>query len=169
MNRMAKELSMAYLTAPARHRGQERVVFQHFKYEDSSPLPVLHFASFAHQVFLKNAKESDQAEISYFGQNDPDEDGVVNLMRREAPRIDADWDEGGRAYVLAENVKELELRFFDPRKDDWTDEWDTERPEFAGRLPTVVELKLTVPDEDGEDLSFVTKTRINLVTALGTL
>lgn len=169
MNRMAKELSMAYLTAQRRHRGQERIVTQFFKYEDSSPLPELHFASFAHQVFLKDAKESDQAEISYFGENDPEESGIVNLMRREAPRVDADYDEGGRAYVLAEDVRDFELRFFDPRKDDWTDEWDTENAEFAGRLPTLVEIKLTVGDEDGEDMTFITKTRINLVTELGTL
>lgn len=160
---------MAYLTSARRHRGQERVVVQMFKYEDASPLPALHFSSFAHQVFLKDAKESDQAEISYFGEVDPEDRQVVNLMRREAPRIDGDWDEGGRAYVLAEGVKELELRFFDPRKDDWTDEWDTEKPEFAGRLPTVVEIKLTIEDEDGKDLSFVTKTRINLTDELGTL
>lgn len=169
LNRMARELSMAYLTNQRRHRGQERVVVQHFKYEDSSPLPVLHFASFSHQVFLKDAKESDQAEISYFGDNDPEENGVINLMRREAPRIDGDWDEGGRAYVLAEGVKEMELRFFDPRKDDWTDEWDTEKPEFAGRLPSLVEINITIEDEDGKDMMFMTKTRINLVTELGTL
>jgi hypothetical protein len=90
-------------------------------------------------------------------------------MRREAPRIDADWDEGGRAYVLAEDVKEFSLRFFDPRKDDWTDEWDTENAEFAGRLPTVVEIRMTVEDEAGEDLTFLTKTRINLSEELGTL
>lgn len=169
MNRMARELSMAYLTARRRHRGRERIVEQVFKYEDSSPLPVLHFSAFAHQVFLKDAKESDQAEISYFGENDPDDSQVLNLMRREAPRIDADWDEGGRAYVLAEDVKEFSLRFFDPRKDDWTDEWDTENSEFRGRLPTLVEISLTVLDEDGKDLKFVTKTRVNLTQELGTL
>jgi type II secretion system protein J len=169
MNRMARELSMAYLTSQRRHRGQERVVRQVFKYEDSSPLPSLHFSCFCHQILLKDAKESDQAEISYFGENDPDEAGIVNLMRREAPRIDADWDEGGRAYVLAEDVKEFSLRFFDPRKDDWTDEWDTENAEFAGRLPTVVEIRMTVEDEAGEDLTFLTKTRINLSEELGTL
>lgn len=169
LNRMAKELSMAYLTSQRRHRGQERTVRQFFKHEDASPLPELHFSAFSHLVFLKDAKESDQAEISYFGENDPEESGVVNLMRREAPRIDGDYDEGGRAYVLAENVKSLEFRFFDNRKDDWTDEWDTEKVDFAGRLPSLVEIKLTIEDEGGEDLTFVTKTRINLVTELGTL
>lgn len=169
LNRMAKELSMAYLTAPGRHKGKERRVLQVFKYEDSSPLPILHFSTFAHQVYLKDAKESDQAEISYFGDNDPVEKDVVNLMRRESPRIDADWDEGGRAFVLAEDVRELELRFWDPKKDDWTDEWDTEKPEFAGRLPTFVEITMVVGDEEGKDLQFVTKTRINLTTQLETL
>ena len=169
MNRMAKELSMAYLTSQRRHRGPERTVHQYFKYQSGSPLPELHFSAFSHQVFLKDAKESDQAEISYFGADDPEESGVIHLMRRESPRIDADYDEGGRSYILAENVRDFELRFFDPRKDDWTDEWDTEKTEFARRLPTLVEIKLTILDEGGEELTFVTKTRINLVTELGTL
>ncbi|MBX2812824.1 MAG: prepilin-type N-terminal cleavage/methylation domain-containing protein [Myxococcales bacterium] len=166
MNRMAKELSMAYLTAPTRHKGQERRVQQFFKYTRGSPLSQLHFSAFAHNVFLRNAKESDQAEISYFGARDPDERNMVNLMRRESPRIDTDYDDGGRVYILAENVKAFELRFFDLRKQDWTDTWDTERAEYVGRLPSIVEIKLTIVDEDGLDLAFVTKTRINLVTQL---
>ncbi len=169
LNRMAKELSMAYITSPRRHRGPERQVVQYFKYERGSPLSVLHFSSFSRQIFLKDAKESDQAEISYFGEKDPDDPNITNLMRREAPRIDMDFDEGGRAYVLAEGVKNFALRFFDPRKDDWTDEWDTEKSEFVGRLPTIVEIKMTVTDEAGEDLEFVTKTRINLTQELGTI
>lgn len=169
MNRMAKELSMAYLTSPSTYRGQGpegRQVIEFFKYEDSSPLPAIHFSALCHNAFLKDAKESDQAEISYFGDEDPDENDVINLMRREAPRIDADYNDGGRAYVLAENVKDFSLRFFDPRKDDWVEEWDTERQEYARRLPRFVEINLTILDEYGKELKFVTKTRINLETEL---
>jgi hypothetical protein len=36
-------------------------------------------------------------------------------------------------------------------------------------LPTVVEITLIVEDETGEELKFVTKTRINLVSELGTI
>lgn len=169
MNRMARELSMAFLTSNRRHRGQERVSMTIFKAESSSRFYELHFTTFAHDILRADAKESDQCEIAYFGRADPDRQGQMNLMRREDPRLDREADEGGREYVLAENITKFQLRFWNERKQDWTSEWDTETQEFAGRLPSVVEITMVTEDEAGEELTFVTKTRINLTEELGTL
>lgn len=169
MNRMAKELSMAFLTSQRRHKGPERVVVTHFRGESASPFYELHFTAFAHHMLRANAKEGDACEISYFGAPDPDEPNQLNLMRREDPRIDSEWDEGGRSYILAENVKQFSLRFWDERREEWSDEWDTEKSDFAGRLPQVVEITIITLDENGEELKFVTKARINLTRELGTI
>ena len=80
---------------------------------------------------------------------------------------DRDPDQGGRSYVLAENIKEFKLRYFDPKDDDWTDTWDTTDNEYQGRLPTLVEITMVIEDENGKELKFVTKTRINLTRELG--
>ena len=165
LNRMAKEISMAYLSDPTRNLGKEQMWVTHFKGEPSSPAK-LDFNSFAHQILRRDAKESDQCEIGYYAEGDPEIRGQTNLMRREDPRPDAEWDKGGRAYILAEDIKEFRIRYFDAKDDDWTDEWDTEDPEFAGRLPTIVELTLVVEGVDGKDMKFSTKTRINLTRAL---
>ncbi len=169
MNRMATEISMAFITSNRRHKGRERIWQTVFKKEDESPFPVLHFTAFAHQKLRANAKESDQAEISYFGARDPDESDQLNLMRRVDPIMDQEPDKGGRAQILAEDIKDFEIKFYDPKDDDWGDEWDTEKIEFAGRLPPMVEILLTIEGEDGKDITFTTKTRINLVQELGTL
>lgn len=169
MNRMARELSTAFLTSPRRHKGRERMWQTIFRSEPGSPFHEIHFTAFAHTILRENAKESDQSEISYFGKADPDKPDQFNLMRREDPRIDRDPDEGGRSYVLAEGVKDFKLRFWEERKEGWVDEWDTEHSEFAGRLPQIVEITLVTTDEDGKDLKFVTKTRINLTRELGTI
>lgn len=169
MNRMARELSMAYLTNQRRHKGRERMWKSIFRGEPGSPFHEIYFTAFAHTILREDAKESDQSEISYFGKADPDDRDTYNLMRREDPRIDRDPDEGGRAYVLAEGIKDFKLRFWEERKEDWVEEWDTENSEFAGRLPQVVEITLIIEDEYGEDLKFVTKTRINLTRELGTI
>lgn len=168
MNRMARELSMAFLTSARRDKGQERMWETIFKAEPSTPFAKLTFTAFAHQILRADSKECDQSEISYFGGRDDDEPRQMNLLRREDPRIDREPEEGGRVYVLAENIKDFKLRFFDPKNDDWTDTWDTEDQEFAGRLPTIVEIKMTVEDENGKELVFMTKTRINLTKELGT-
>ncbi|MCK6544933.1 prepilin-type N-terminal cleavage/methylation domain-containing protein [Myxococcota bacterium] len=168
MNRMVKELSMAFLTSARRDKGKERMWETIFKAEPDTPFAKLSFTSFSHQILRADAKESDQSEIGYFGAPDEDNPRQMNLMRREDPRIDREPDEGGQAFVLAEDIKEFKLRFFDPKDDDWTDEWDTERAEFAGRLPSVVEITMVIEDENGKELKFVTKTRINLTRELGT-
>lgn len=169
MNRMARELSMAYLTNQRRHRGRERIWRDIFRAERSSTFYEIHFRSFAHDILRADAKESDQCEIAYFGAPDPEVKGQMNLMRREDPRPDREPEEGGREYVLAENIKEFKLRFWDDRQRDWREEWDTEGADHAGRLPSVVEITMVTEDEYGEELTFVTKTRINLTQELGTL
>lgn len=169
MNRMAKELSMAFISSQRRSKGQERMMVTHFRGEDGSPFDVLHFTAFAHDILRANAKEADHCEISYYGETDPDFPNQLNLMRREDPRIDSEWDEGGRSYVLAENIKDFRLRFWDARREEWSDEWDTEKTDFAGRLPQIVEITMVVLDENGKELKFVTKARINLTRELGTI
>jgi general secretion pathway protein J len=167
MNRMAKELSMAFLTSPRRDKGKEQMWKTIFKAEPSSPFYKLNFTAFAHQMLLADAKESDQCEIGYFGAPDPDNPRQMDLMRREDPRLDRDPEIGGRTYVLAENIKEFKLRFFDPKDDDWKDSWNTLDAEFASRLPTIVEIIMVIQDERGKEVKFVTKTRINLTRELG--
>ena len=168
MNRMATELSMAFLTSDQRHRNSRtgRKWITHFKSDPKGDFHEIHFVSFSHQLLRSDAKESDQNEIAYFGDRDRDNPDVMNLMRREASIIDTEWEEGGRAYALAENITSFKLRFWNDRKQDWTDEWDTENTEFRGRLPSIVEITMTTDDENGEELKFVTKTRINLTKQL---
>lgn len=169
MNRMSKELSMAFLTSNRRHRGQERMWQTIFKGEPGTPFAVINFTSFSHQILRADAKESDQCEIAYFGAPDPDDPRKLNLVRREDPRIDREPEEGGRVYILAEDIKDFKLRFWNPKDEDWTDEWDTEDREFAGTLPPFVEITMIIEDENGKELKFVTKTRINLTRELGTI
>jgi general secretion pathway protein J len=166
MNRMAKEFSMAFLTSIRRDHGKEQMMKTIFRSESSTPFNKISFTSFAHQMLLADAKESDQCEIGYFGAADADDPRKMNLMRREDPRLDRDPEVGGRTYVFAEDIKEFKLRFFDPKDDDWKETWNTLDPEFAGRLPTIVEITLVIQDERKKDVKFVTKARINLIQEL---
>jgi general secretion pathway protein J len=165
LNRMAREISMAFLTQPTRNLGPEEM-WRTLFVAKSGTYYQLDFTSFAHEVMRQDAKEADQAEIGYAVVRDEDRREQRNLVRRLDPRLDREPDKGGVVSVLAEDVKGFKLRFFDPRNDDWTDEWDTTKPDHANRLPTLVEITLTIDDENGKPMSFVTKTRVNLTTAL---
>ena len=160
MHRMATEISMAFLAPPQRVPDEDDQWKTIFKGRSTSPFYELTFTSFAHQVLRQDAKESDQAEITYFGERDPDDRSKTNLMRRVDPRIDGEPERGGRSAVMAEGIKDFKLRFWDERKEDWIDEWDTEDTELQGRLPPIVEIIVVVEDENGKDLTLRTKTRI---------
>ncbi len=166
MNRMSREISMAFITQPGRDFGQEQMWKTIFIGKSGSDFSELQFTSFAHEVMREDAKESDQCEIGYTVERDEEDREKRNLVRRVDPRIDREPEKGGPVAVLAEGIKKLKFRYFDPKDDDWTDEWSTERPETLNRLPTIVEITLVVEDENGKDLSFVTKTRINMPNPL---
>src|SRR5262245_62255473 len=57
MNRMARELSMAFLTSPRRDKGKERMWETIFKAEPASPFTKINFTAFGHQILREDSKE----------------------------------------------------------------------------------------------------------------
>lgn len=158
MQRMANELSMAFITA---HRGcddpRTETIFIAGR---SSNGMRIDFTSFSHFKTRADANESDQNELSYFVDTHPDDSQRTALMRREQIRIDEDPEEGGVEQILAEDVTNIEFEFYDAKEDRWEDEWDSTNMDQKHRLPMFVAIKLKSLDPQGEEELFVTKTRI---------
>ena len=70
------------------------------------------FSTFAHQRLRAGAAEGDTALISYFGERDPDDRRILNLMRRETRRLQAEDPEllTGESYILCPDVAPREVR-----------------------------------------------------------
>ena len=162
--RMSREISQAFISE---HRfcddPRTRTLFVG---ERSSNGMRLDFTSFSHFKIGADQNESDQNELSYFVDADPEDPKTMSLMRREQTRIDEEPEEGGLIQVLAENIAEVNFEFYDPREDRWEDEWDTEDRELKGRLPLFVKIELVVPVSGAKDEKFVTKTRVYLRESL---
>ena len=73
----------------------------------------LDFTSFSHFKIGADQNESDQNELSYFVDSDPEDPKKLALMRREQTRIDEEPEEGGRIQVLAENISEVNFEFYE--------------------------------------------------------
>ena len=159
VQRMTRELSMAYLTE---HRdcddARSRSLFRGER--DGSSYRV-DFTTFAHTRTVQDANESDQAEISYYIDTHPSGEGKVLFRRIQAP-VDEDPEKGGTSQVLSTAIQSLEMRFFDERDDSWDSEWDSTRSEQRRRLPMYVELTATAKAPSGEDEEFLTRTRVFL-------
>ncbi len=164
MQRMATELSMAFITA---HKGCDDPRTETiFVAERSSHGMRIDFTSFSHFKIRADANESDQNELSYFVDTHPDDAQRTALFRREQIRIDEDPEEGGVEQVLAEDVTSLEFEFYDAKEDRWEDEWDSTNLDQKRRLPMFVAIKLKALDPRGDEEVFVTKTRIFLKNQL---
>lgn len=164
MLRMSREISMAFLST--QRDCQDPRTRTIFVGHNASNGMRLDFTSFSHFKMVADANESDQNELSYFIDDDPDNHGKMALLRREQNRIDEEPDEGGVTQLLAENVTHLEFEFYDPTTDRWVDNWDSSNSDFKNRLPMFVSIKMKVSGKNGKEEEFQTKTRVFLRQAI---
>ncbi len=159
--RMTRELQSAFVSlhTPVNPALATRSTI--FLGTDSSSMDRLDFTSFAHRRLSRNAHESDQSEISYFTSKDPVA-AKIDIARREDASIDLEPTKGGPVLVVAEDISELNFRYFDPMTQQWTDSWDSSAAAGQlGRLPSEVKISLVLNHGPGErPIRFQTKVSI---------
>ncbi|MGB5695252.1 MAG: type II secretion system protein GspJ [Polyangiales bacterium] len=169
LERMARELTMAFVSTHVNPSLDLRVVNTAFIGKDNGKDDRIDFTSFSHRRLYRNARESDQNEISYFVTEHPDDPEKLVLARREQNRIDEDPRRGGKSQILVENVEEFNVEYFDPLLSEWVQTWNTDdilaQP---NRLPTQVRIRLSVEDprHPGRTQSFGTRVTIPITYAL---
>lgn len=168
LRRINDELSAAFISSHQPISLALAVRTTIFAATNSSPADRLDFTAFSHIRVARDAHESDQAEISYFGSPDPDVSGKVDLARREQPIIDIDPRRGGQVNVLAEDIDLFDLRYLDPVSGMWQDTWDTTQATGQiGRLPLQIKVTLVLRDGPaGKNISFVSRVQPQMTTAL---
>ena len=75
----------------------------------------------------------------------------MRLVRIEIPWLDYDSNVEGKEALLAKEVVEFNLEYYDERKGEWTSSWDTEKIDWKGRLPRAVRVKIVFNNPDGEN------------------
>lgn len=160
MLRMTREVSMAFLSIHKDCEDPRNDTL--FALDRQGGGYRLDFTSFGHFRMRADANESDQNEVSYYVDRDPDDSKKRALMRRSQPRIDEDPDEGGDERVLARGINRFEVEVYDDKQDRWIDEWDTRNLDFRDRLPMFVRFTLKVDGLNGKEEIFTTKARVFL-------
>jgi general secretion pathway protein J len=165
LTRMSRELSEAFLSEHYDHkRYRERPTV--FRGKDSGERDSLLFATFTHARLLRDAKESDQALVEYTVDRDPDLPGEDALWRREKPRIDDQPDRGGTRAVVLQHLKGFDVQYWDWKRQEWVNEWDSTSVERKDFLPTRVRLRVRLQMPDGRERGFETEARIAIVRPL---
>jgi general secretion pathway protein J len=160
--RMVREIEMAYLSASENTALSDRRTF--LIGASRSDVDELQFSSFAHQRMRAGVAEGDTSLISYYGERDPEDRRVLNLMRRETRRLQAENPSTilGEAYILCPDVSRLKIQYYDHKLKEWVNEWSTLNASGNQYLPTHVRLTLTVLDERGQEVSYTTDARIQM-------
>jgi general secretion pathway protein J len=169
LERMARELSMAFVSAQVNPSPALQVVNTAFVGTESGGGSRIDFTSFSHQRLYRDAHESDQNELSYFLADDPEDRSKNVIARREQQRIDDDPRDGGQAQVLIHDVTGFELSYLDPQTGEWLTTLDTVQGAMQpNRLPSQVFIKVTVPNVRGQgpEQSFGTRVTLPLQYAL---
>jgi general secretion pathway protein J len=161
ISRITREMQSAYISLqnPVNPAFITRMTI--FKGSDQSSMDRVDFTTFAHRRLNRNVHESDQSEISYFTSKDPNF-GKMDIVRREDASLDLEPTKGGTVQVMAEDVSELNFRYFDVQTQQWTDSWDTTAiTGQAGRLPAMVKVSITMNHGPGDrPIHFQTKITI---------
>jgi general secretion pathway protein J len=162
MLRMAREIEMAYLSASENTAMANRRTF--LVGSSHSDVDELQFSSFAHQRLRAGLAEGDTSLISYFGERDPDDRSVLNLMRRETRRLQAEnpADIAGETYVLCPDIVRVKFTYYDHKLKEWVNDWSTLNASGPQYLPTHVRITLTVLDERHQEVSYTTDARIQM-------
>ena len=169
LERMVRELTMAFVSTHVNPSLDLRVVNTAFIGKDNGRDDRIDFTSFSHRRLYRNARESDQNEVSYFIAPHPDDPDVNVLARREQSRIDEDPRKGGKSQILVEGVEEFNVEYYDPLLSEWVQSWDTVNAlGQPNRLPTQVRIRLGVKDprRPDETQTFGTRVTIPITFAL---
>jgi general secretion pathway protein J len=160
MNRMAKDLSSAYISGNEDKSLDNRRTLLVSK--ETSPVDELRFSSLGHLTLWANANESEQTLISYHAVRDREDSGKTNLVRRESRRLSNEpWEsEPAEVDLLLRDVERVAFEYFDPRDNEWQDSWDSTGADAEnGRLPERVRITVTVKNGDRE-VKYTTQARV---------
>ena len=169
LERMARELSMAYVSTHRPSSPALLTVHTAFIGHDHSGHDRVDFTSFSHQRLYRNAHESDQNELSYFVTRDPEDSRRQVLARREQNRIDDDPTRGGQVEIMVEDIHSFDLEYLDPTSKEWVRSWDTTQGTGqVNRLPSQVRITLEVPHhrDRNRTLTYGTRASLPMVWAL---
>ncbi len=172
MDRIAREVSMAFITnvgQVATNDSREVTYRTIFEGDDDE----LTFTSLGHIATRPGDVAGEQCEITYRTESRRNLEGdyVTALVRREDAPIDADPEEGGIVQVALMDIESIRFEYWDADTeiagDAWTRSWDAIN-DHNGQLPVRVRITLEVPHptRQGDTLTFMTQTQVNLVKPL---
>jgi len=159
LNRMAQEISCAYLPAEEAHTGAQYAFIGADKAEEGMPQDTLDFISAALPL---RGPCLGVKQVGYYIAPDSETDKLALFMKEDTTPAPGDSPgQGGRGMLLAEGIEGLDFTYYDRQGREWK-RWDTTTPLFEKKLPQLVRISLFFKDDKEEPLSLTTTVQIPL-------
>jgi general secretion pathway protein J len=160
--RITREIEMAYMSNSFNIGLQERRTM--FIGAPHADFDELRFSWFGHQRLRADSAESDTAVVMYYTEPDPIDRHAINLIRRETRRLEQKDPKTipGEAYILCPGVTRVKFQYYDYKKKEWKEEWNTLGADGLSYLPTHVRVTLGLVDERGQEMTFTSAARIQM-------
>ncbi len=113
------------------------------------------FTTLTHLVLSSQSPNTDLCEVGYRVVEDPDQQNVLVLMRRDEASPDVDFTEGGDLQEMARNVVEFKITYEDSQGEE-LDRWDAGDSGSASLLPVLVKVRLVLKDSLEREHVFIT-------------
>jgi general secretion pathway protein J len=166
MQRISRDLASCYLSLHLPVDTRLAVQKTAFIGKRGNPADRLDFNAFSNTRRDRNAHESDQAEVSYFGSEDPEHGSTLDLARRTSTHPDLDPQHGGRVEVLATDIDLFQLEYLDSQSGMWNESWDsTQVTGQPNRIPLQVRITLVL-NAGGRSRSDSGRNRIRFMTVV---
>lgn len=117
------------------------------------PVDNLRFSTFSHDVMWGDVDETDQTMVFYTSAKDQGQRNKTNLVRTTLVRLsEENWEtEPSRSEVLVRDIEEVTFRYWSWKDKEWKDRWNSHDDSDRNRLPTKVQVTISVPGPDGGD------------------
>ena len=155
LDRMTRDLESAIVALETAHEKTQLGMIAMDHETDGKPADRLDFTTLAHLPLSDRKPRTDLCEVGYRLTEDPENEGRYILYRRDDAIPDTDLGSGGYSHELARGVTGLDFMFQDSRGEEF-DNWDTTQGTPCSDLPTLITVRLTIQDEQGDEHLFAT-------------
>ncbi|MDY6855350.1 MAG: type II secretion system protein GspJ [Thermodesulfobacteriota bacterium] len=124
---------------------------------DGMPADTLCFISTSLLKFTQGFIGSGLCEIGYSIETDSETDEYI-LYRRQDNTIDAEIDQGGIVNELAQQIRGIDLEYYDEKGTKW-ESWNFDD---RGTLPSMVEITVSLEDENKKNIYFTTRVYLDM-------
>jgi prepilin-type N-terminal cleavage/methylation domain-containing protein len=153
-DRMTKDLESALINVSSPHEKIRLGMIGKNQEIDGKPADRIDFTTLNHLTLGGEGPGMDLCEVGYQVVEDSENEGF-KLFRRDDGILDDDLIDGGFSHEMASRVTGLDIIFQDVHGKEF-DDWNTLEGEHAGKLPSLITIRLTIVDEEAQEYLFTT-------------